>query len=89
MSTIQVEEKVKKELFAVAADLQKRFGKKVSLNDAIDHLIRSFRSEKRDIPLLLSLYGRMGQTSGAQDILRDLRKKEVQHIDRITRKHGA
>ncbi len=89
MSTIQVEEKVKKELFAVAADLQKRFGKKVSLNDAIDHLIRSFRSEKRDIPLLLSLYGRLSQTSGAQDILRDLRKKEGQHIDRITRKHGA
>jgi hypothetical protein len=42
MSTIQVEGKVKKELFAVAADLQKRFGKKVSLNDAINHLMRSF-----------------------------------------------
>ena len=89
MSTIQVDGRTKKELFAVAADLQRTLGRKTSLNDAIHHLIRLYRGTGRNVQLMLSLFGSVGPSSEAQQILADLRKEEDQRLERIARKHGA
>jgi hypothetical protein len=84
-----VDGRTKKELFAVAADLQRTLGRKTSLNDAIHHLIQLYRGAGRDVQLMLSLFGSLRPSSEARKILADLRKEEDQHLERTARKHSA
>ena len=89
MSTIQVERKVKEDLFTIAAGLQQKLGRKVSLNEAIDELIKSYRAEKRDKRLLLSLFGSVKDKKKARQTLHELRRSESTRLKAITRKYGA
>ena len=89
MSTIQVDRRVKKELFAIAADLQRRLGRKTSLSDAVHFLIKSHRGEERDIQLILSLFGSAGPSRKARLTLANIRKEEADRLERIARKHSA
>ncbi len=89
MSTIQVEEEVKKQLFSIAAELQSKQGKKTSLNEAIRHLINVYLSQRRDIPMMLSLYGCLGSEPNAQALLKELRAKEEERLERLKREHCA
>ncbi len=91
LSTVQVDRRVKKELFAIAADLQSKLGKKTSLNDAIDHLIKSYRGRDQNIKSVLSLFGTLGKGNAteARRMLAELRKQEEERIERIARKYGA
>lgn len=43
LTTIQVESELKSELFSIAAELQEKLGRRVTLNEAIRFLIESHR----------------------------------------------
>jgi len=87
MSTIQVEEEVKKQLFFIAAELQSRRGKRASLNEAIKHLISIYHSGKRDIPRALSLFACLRPESEAHTLLKELRFREEERLERLEGKY--
>ena len=89
MSTIQVEDEVKKQLFSIAAELQSKRGKRASLNEAIKHLINLYRSGKRDIPRVLSLFGCLSPEPKARILLKELRAREEERLETLERKYGA
>jgi len=76
MPTVKVEDDVKKELFAVAAGLQSKLGRRVSVGEAIEVLLRTYRARERDTAKVLSLFGCLGSYLNAQKILRELRAEE-------------
>jgi len=84
MSTIQVEEDVKRELFTVAAELQSKMRRRVSLSEAIKFLLETYRAKKRDAEKLLSLFGCLGPTLEARKILRELRAQEGKNLEDST-----
>jgi predicted CopG family antitoxin len=85
MSTIQVEEEVKRQLFSIAAELQSKRGKKTSLNEAIRHLISVYLSQKRDISVMLSLFGCLGSEPKAKALLKELRAEEEERLEALKR----
>ena len=89
MSTIQVDDNVKRDLFAVAAELQSRLGKKVSLSEAIRALLEAYGVNQRDVPRMLSLFGCLGPRSEARGLLREIRAKEEIDVERLARKYNA
>jgi len=89
MSTIQVEDEVKKQLFSIAAELQSKRGRKASLNEAIKHLINLYRFGKRDIPRMLSLFGCLSSEPKARIILKELRAREEERLETLDRKYSA
>lgn len=72
MSTIQVDEKVKKMLFTFAAELQQKAGRKVSLSEAIGHLLETYQKSRRDKEKILSLFRCLGGED-ARILLKELR----------------
>jgi cell fate regulator YaaT (PSP1 superfamily) len=87
MVTVQVDEKVKKILFAFAAELQQKSGSKVSLSEAIRQLLEARQVDTRDKEKILSLYGCLkGEDMEARILLRDLQKEENIRLDAITGK---
>ncbi len=56
MSTMQVEDDVKRELLAAATELQSELGGRVSLSEAIRVFLGAYRASKRDLAKLLSLF---------------------------------
>lgn len=84
MSTVQVEDKVKKKLFSYAAKLQAESGRKVSLSEAIDRLLEmhSHQEDIVDKRKLLSLFGILqDRERSARVALRQLRKEEEKSIE--------
>lgn len=76
MSTVQVEDRVKKKLFSYAAKLQAESGRKVSLSEAIDRLLemKSHEEYTVDKTKLLSLFGVLrGKENSARKTLRQLK----------------
>jgi len=88
-TTIQVEERTKRGLFRIAADLQRTLGRKVTLNEAIVELMKSFRENARNKELVLSLFGSVKGNVETRRDLWELRRNEVNHLERITRKYGT
>lgn len=86
MSTVQVEEDVKRELFAVAAELQSKLGRRVSLGEAIKVLLESYRAKERDSAKILSIFGCLGTTIEAREVLRELRAGEERGLGRLAGK---
>ncbi|RLI42334.1 hypothetical protein DRO59_04520 [Candidatus Bathyarchaeota archaeon] len=89
LSTIQVEDEIKRQLFSIAAELQSKKGKKTSLNEAIKHLISIYLSRKRDVRRMLSLFGCLGSEPKARKLLKELRVEEEERLEKLTRKHLA
>lgn len=89
MSTIQVEDEVKKQLFSIAAQLQSRRGKKASLNEAIKYLINIYRYGMRDIPRMLSLFACLSPQPKAHNLLKELRAEEEARLEKLERKYRA
>jgi len=89
MSTIQVEEEIKRQLFSIAAELQSKRGKKTSLSEAIRHLINFYLYQKRDVPRMLSLFGCLGSEPKAKAILKELRAKEEERLEGFKRQYCA
>lgn len=82
MSTIQVEDDIKKELFVVAAELQSKLGRRVSLSEAIVALLDTYKAKERDLTKLLSLFGCLGPASEARRLLRELRAEEERDLEK-------
>jgi hypothetical protein len=99
MSTVQVEESVKRKLFSYAAKLQAQSGRKVSLSEAIDRLLQKQQSledaeDMVDKAKILSLFGILrGSEKPARRVLRELRDEEERSIGeryaRASRKYSA
>jgi len=89
MSTVQVEDDVKRELFAVAAELQSRLGRRVSLNETIRMLLKAYRSKERNVARMLSLFGSLGSASESRKLLTELRAEEEMNLGRLARKHNT
>jgi hypothetical protein len=78
--TIKVSKEAKKELVRVAAELQAREGRRVDLDEAIKHLLRS---GKRDQSALASLFGSVPGLN-----LDELREERIKDERRAKRKYG-
>jgi len=89
MSTIQVEDEVKRKLFSIAAELQLKRGKKTSLSEAIKHLIDVYLSQERDVPRMLSLFGCLGLEPKAKAFLKELRAEEEERLEGLKREYCA
>jgi len=89
VSTVQVEEDIKKALFTVAAELQAKLGRRVSLGEAIKVLLDAYRARERDVTKMLSLFGCLGPTLEARRLLRELRTGEERGLEHFARKHDA
>jgi len=87
MSTIQVDEEIKRQLFSIAAELQLKRGKKTSLSEAIRHLINVYLSQKRDISMMLSLFGCLGSEPKAQALLKELKAEEDERLEGLKREY--
>ena len=72
MSTVQVEGEVKEELFAVAAELQSKLGRRACLSEAIKVLLQTYTAKERDVVKMLSLFGCLGTTPEARRLLGEL-----------------
>ena len=86
MSTIQVEESVKKRLFSYAAKLQAESGRKVSLSEAIDKLLQLQQTHGDDVDKekLLALFGVLRgeeEQKIARKTFRELRQREERAIE--------
>jgi predicted CopG family antitoxin len=88
MTTVQVEDDVKRELFSVAAELQARLGRKVSLNEAIRILVESYRSKDRDVKEILSFFGSLSRGQEARELLKEMRHEEDFRLERIAGKRN-
>jgi len=89
VSTIQVEDDVKRELFFVAAELQSKLGKRVSLGEAIKVLLENYRAKERDVAKILSLFGCLGPELRARSVLREIRAEEDRRLDGLAGKRNA
>jgi hypothetical protein len=89
MSTVQVEDDIKKELFAVAAELQSKLGRRVSLSEAVRVLLETYRANERDMAKMLSLFGCLGPASEGKKLLGEIRAEEEKSLEHLTRKHNA
>lgn len=87
MTTIQVDERVKRMLFTFAAELQQKSGGRFSLGEAIKHLLEYYGKSQRDKSKLISVFGCLnGETEEARMLLRDLRQGEERRLEALTRK---
>ncbi|MEM2915524.1 MAG: hypothetical protein QXH91_09040 [Candidatus Bathyarchaeia archaeon] len=84
MATIQIDEKVKRMLFAFAAELQQRSGRRISLSEAIKELLEIYHKSQMDREKLLSLFGCLEEE--ARTLLRDLRQGEERRIESLAGK---
>ena len=89
LSTIQVEDDVKRELFMVAAELQSKLGRRVSLSEGITMLLDVYKKREREKGKILSLFGSLGPTLEARELLRELRAEEDRDLERLAGKHDA
>jgi len=86
MSTVQVDEEVKKKLFEIAAKLQAKLGRKISLNEALKMTLENLSNEERNKSELFSLFGMFNNEIEARDILRALRISEDRNFETPSRK---
>lgn len=97
MSTVQVEDRVKKKLFRYAAMLQAKSGRNVSLSEAIDNLLETYSRQEEttvDKTKLLSLFGVLkGNEAVARSAVKQLRIEDEKAIERrlarASRKSGS
>ncbi|MBS7629126.1 hypothetical protein KEJ23_04025 [Candidatus Bathyarchaeota archaeon] len=85
MSTIQVDENVKKMLFTFAAELQQKAGRRISLSEAIGHLLETYQKSQRDKGKILSLFGCL-RGEDVQTLLIELRRREERRLEAFTGK---
>jgi len=89
MSTVQVEDDIKKELFAIAAELQSKLGRRVSLSEAVRMLLETYKANERDVAKMLSLFGCLVPIPEAKKLLREIRAEEEKELEHLTRKPNA
>ncbi|MBI2184238.1 MAG: hypothetical protein HYU39_04680 [Thaumarchaeota archaeon] len=82
-----MDEKVKKLLFSFAAEIQHESGRKVSLSEAIHHLLETRRKSQMDKEKMHSLFGCLREEGEeARVLLIDLRKGEEKRLEALRKK---
>jgi iron-sulfur cluster repair protein YtfE (RIC family) len=89
LSTVQVEADVKEALFKIAAELQQKTGRRTSISEAVQHLIRSYHASHRDKARMLALFGCLKGAGDARATLRELREQEETRLATLARKYGT
>lgn len=86
MVTLQVSENTKIKLMKLAAKLQLKYGRKISIDEAIRYLFRLLRNEE----LLLSFYGCLKgeKIEEAQRLLKELRLEEEKRLEKLEEEIG-
>lgn len=86
MVTLQVSEDTKIKLMKLAAKLQLKYGRKISIDEAIRYLFRLLRNEE----LLLSFYGCLKEEKieEAQRLLKELRLEEEKRLEKLEEEIG-
>jgi len=87
MVTLQVSEDTKIRLLKLAARLQLRYGRRVSIDETIRYLLRLLRNED----LLLSFYGCLKgeNVEEARKLLKDLRREEEARLEGFEKEVGV
>lgn len=84
-TTIQVEEKTRRELFRIVSELEGEKGKRVSYDEAIMVLIERARLRDTARARFRSLYCTLGPDSKVWVELRGLRRSEKARLERIVK----
>lgn len=82
-TTIQVDEKTRKELFRVVSQLEREKGRRVTFDEAIMALIERERAKESARAKFHSLYGTLGPDAKAWSELRKLRRAERDRLERL------
>lgn len=85
VTTIQVEEKTRDELFKLVAELERRKGRHVTYDEAIMTLMEDARRRDSARVQFRQLYGTLGPDEQAWEELRNLRRGEKLRLERIGR----
>lgn len=86
-TTIQISEKTKSKLFEIINKLEKRWGRRITYDEAIEFLIKEKVSKTKKEEFLNNIkkfQGILEPTEGAS-ILKDLRRKELEHEERFSK----
>jgi hypothetical protein len=82
-TTIQVDEKTRKELFRVVSELEREKGRRVTFDEAIMALIERERAKESARAKFHSLYGTLGPDGKAWSELRRLRRAERDRLEKV------
>jgi hypothetical protein len=82
-TTIQVDEKTRKELFRVVSQLEREKGRRVTFDEAIMALIERERAKDSARARFHSLYGTLGPDAKAWSELGKLRRAERARLERL------
>ena len=82
-TTIQVEEKTRRELFRIVSELEREKGRRVTYDEAIMVLIERAKLRNAARARFGSLYGTLGPDSGGWVELGALRRGERARLERI------
>jgi hypothetical protein len=82
-TTIQVDEKTRRELFRVVSQLEREMGRRVTFDEAIMVLIERERAKESARAKFHSLYGTLGPDTKAWTELRKLRRAERDRLEKL------
>ena len=77
MITITIKDEIKRELLSIAADLQKRYGRKVSYNEVLEYLISKYKENIKNIDLFKQFCNPPKEKVNFEDIYRELRNERL------------
>jgi len=79
VTTIQIDDGTREKLFRLMTELQKSFGRRLSFNEVVNHLISEYESKLNARKHLLELFGTL-DISQAKEELQKLRKEEEKRL---------
>jgi len=85
VTTVQVNERTRRELLKIAAELEARLERRVSFDEAIMTLIEQAKRVNAARTRFETLYGTLGPDDEAWLELRRLRREERERLERIAR----
>ncbi len=85
VTTVQLDEKTRDELFKVVSDLQSRLGRRVSFDEAIMTLIQEARGVETARARFEAFFGSLLGDMEAWRELESLRRAERKRLERIAR----
>ncbi len=83
VTTIQVEEKTKEQLFELVSELEREMSKRVTYDEAIRALLRDARERRSARERFRKQYGALGPDREAWQDLSKLRRSERARLERI------
>jgi hypothetical protein len=84
-TTIQVDEKTRRELFRVVSRLEREMGRRVTFDEAIMALIERERAKESARAKFHGLYGTLGPDTKAWSELRKLRRAERDRLEKLVK----